>query len=299
VAINQAATPNDPNCQFALSTPARSVGADGASFAIGVTAPPNCRWEASPSVPWLEVAPDDVAQMPKSGSGSLTLRATGNAAADPRVGDATIAGQRLTVTQDGQATRACTYAASASTRQANAVGASGTLTVTTAAGCSWSLGLEPASEPWVTFVGGPRGVGPAVVGYTINENWTFSARSVDIVFRGDSGGTPATARVSQNGASCLYRPSLAALSLPAQEDWVRGQCIRVTTEPAGCQFTARYPSSWMAPYRDSWPPWRDGKELCFLWTANTTGAVRTGEILFEGLAGTNPPGRVAVTQAAR
>jgi hypothetical protein len=301
VAINQAATPNDTSCQFALSTPARSVAADGASFAVAVTTQANCRWEATSSVPWLEVTADDAAQMPRSGSGSITLRATGNAGADPRVGDATIAGQRLTVTQDGQATRACTYAATASTRQANAVGATGTLTITTTAGCSWSLGLDPPAESWVTFAGGGRGVGPAVMDYTIRENWTFTGRSADIVMRGDSGGTPTAIRVTQSGASCLYRVDPATMSLPVYEDLsYKGQCVRVTTEPAGCQFIARYPSSWMYyTYRAGSPPWRDGAEVCFLWAQNTTGAVRTAEILFEGLSGTNPPGRVAVTQAAR
>jgi hypothetical protein len=297
VAINQAATPNDASCQFALSTPARSVAADGASFVVAVTTQANCRWDAASSVPWLEVAADDLAQMPRSGSGSITMRATGNAAADPRVGDVTIAGQRLTVTQDGQATRACTYAAAASTRQASAVGAAGTLTISTTAGCSWSLGLEPATESWVTLPAGIHGVGPASLDYTIKENWTLNGRSVDVILRGDSGGPPASVRITQNAAGCLYRPDPPTMSLPAHEGWSYWEvCFRVTTEPAGCQFTARYPS-WLQTYRASAPPWSGG--LCFLWSQNTTGAVRTGEILIEGLSGLNPPGRVAVTQAAR
>lgn len=299
VAINQSATPNDPSCQFALSTPARSVPADGASFAIAVTTQPACRWEATSTVPWIELVTEDGAQMPRIGSGSITLRAVGNGAAEPRVGDATIAGQRLTVTQDGQTTRACTCAVSATTRQSDAVGAGGTLQISTAEGCSWSLGLEPATEPWVTLPPAIRGVGPTSLDYTIKENWTFNGRSVDVVVRGDSDGAPASVRITQNGAGCLYYTEPRTMSLPAHQGWSYWEvCFRVTTEPAGCQFNARYPS-WLQTYRAGPPPWHDGMILCFLWSENTTGAVRTSEVLIEGLSGRNPPARVAVTQAAR
>ena len=86
---------------------------------------------------WSTVSPEDSRPSPwGDGNGTVLVAVAENASAGQRTGSATIAGQAYGVTQDGQTAAACNYAISPVTLSASALGGPGSVSITTAAGCS-------------------------------------------------------------------------------------------------------------------------------------------------------------------
>ena len=59
----------------------------------------------------------------------------------------------------------CTYSISPTRASYPASGGSGTINVTTAAGCAWNA----SSSSWITITSGATGIGPGTVHYTVAQ----------------------------------------------------------------------------------------------------------------------------------
>jgi hypothetical protein len=210
------------------------------------------------------------------------------------MGSATIAGQTLGVTQDGQAAAACTYAISPAAQSSSALGGPGGVSITTVAGCSWQIEAEQGSVAWITINSGQRAAGPATVPYTIQPNQFLFSRTATIVVRGDSGNARLVQTVTQAGATCVYTVSSSS------SNWGAGggrAGITVFAEPGSCSWRASTDAGWITI--DAGASGTGGGVVDFRVSPNATGAPRSGEIVVGGLSGLNPPARHRVTQAAQ
>jgi Viral BACON domain/Putative binding domain, N-terminal len=165
-----------PVCAPALSAVSVSLPAAASTGSVGVVVAAGCTWSASSPAAWLTVTSGSTG----SGNGTVTVTVDANTGSAQRTGTATIAGRTLVVTQMGGA--ACTYTVIPATITAPASGTTGTITVTTATGCSWSTFGTPA---WMTIANGSE-TGSGTVTYTVAANSGTTSRSATLLIGGRS-----------------------------------------------------------------------------------------------------------------
>ncbi len=78
---------------------------------------------------------------------------------------------------------ACTYTISPASQSFGASGGTGSVTVTTQAGCAWSAA---SSASWLAVTTGSSGTGTGTVGYTVAANTAATARTAGITVAGNS-----------------------------------------------------------------------------------------------------------------
>jgi hypothetical protein len=297
-AVSQDGTPNDPSCRFELRPASRSISAAGGNFLVMVFAPFGCRWTFASGPAWLQIVPEGEGAPNGNGNGSVEAHVAANPDPAPRSGQASIAGLSLSVVQDGQAAAACTYALSPPTQAFVAAGGAATLSIATAAGCSWRLDAEQGAEPWVSVNQGQRGSGPAVIPYTVLPNRTFAGRVATIVVTGDSGNARPVQTVTQAAATCLYTVSPAQAAYGWSGNWEDSQpyWAKVTTSPSDCSWTARSEVSWMEVPSSTG---RGAGWIGYRVRPNTGVDARKGTIVVSGLTGVNPTAVIEVTQTVR
>ena len=153
-------------CTYAISPASVNVSAAAASGAISVTTQAGCAWSAASQSGFLTF---------QNGTGRTGPGTVGfSVAANPgglRAGTATVAGKAFTVSQ---AAGICTYAVSPSSISISAAAASGTIAVTTQAGCAWNA---ITLSDFVAFQNGTGRSGSGTVGYTAEANSSSNART--------------------------------------------------------------------------------------------------------------------------
>lgn len=282
-------------CTYELRPPVRSFAATPSSAEVRVFAPYGCKWAFEGNGSWITVGPEDSGPSPwGDGNGTVVVLVAENASAGPRTGNATVGGQTFGVTQDGQAAAACTYAIGPAAHAVSASGGPGSVSITTAAGCSWWTEIEQGGQPWITFPSGQRGAGPVAIPYTVQPNQSLSSRTANVVVHGDSGNVRLVQIVTQAGATCLYAVS------PSSSNWGAGggrAGISASAEPGTCSWRATTDAAWITI--DAGASGTGGGLVEFRVAPNATGASRSGEVVISGLSGQNPPARHRVTQAAQ
>ena len=112
-------------------------------------------------------------------------------------------------------------------------GGPGTVTISTARDCTWSIATD---APWVTITGDRSGQGQAAVPYTVAENPVPSARTGSIAVGADK------VSVTQAGAPCQFQLSRTRDSIGAAGGHLS---VNVTTIP-GCSWSAATTAPWIA-----------------------------------------------------
>ena len=161
-------------CRYEVTPPNQSVGAGAGGGSVTVTTSAECAWTANTDVGWISVEP------PRDGSGrgtvGFTVAANGG---NERSGTITIAGQRSIVTQAGAAAP-CTFAISPSSQNIAASGGTGTVAMSTQAGCRWSATSDAS---WITVASGGSGAGNGSIGFSVAAN-TGAARTGTLTIGG-------------------------------------------------------------------------------------------------------------------
>jgi len=160
-------------CTYTLSPTSLSVGAGGGAQSVSVTAPAGCAWTASTSASWITLTTTS-----GSGNGTVSFTVAANGTTSSRTGSVTIGGQTLTVTQAGLV---CTYSLSPVSQSFPKQGGTGTVSVTTPAGCSWTA---TPSHSWVTVTAGSSGSGSGSVAFSVARNDSAPARSATLTIGG-------------------------------------------------------------------------------------------------------------------
>ena len=260
VTVTQAAVA----CSYSISPDRESVDASAATRTISVSTSNACSWTASSNVPWIAIA----SGASGTGSGSVSL----NIAANPgvaRSGTATIAGQSLTVNQ-AASVASCTYSISPTTRNVAAGADTGTVSVTSASGCTWTAS---SNTSWLTITSGQSGTGNGTVGYAVQAN-AGGARTGTLTIAGQ------TFTVSQAAAVCSYAIS------------PNDQRVGPNAGSGTISVSTTSNCTWTASSNDSWITVTAGASgtgngtVTFSYTGNNGTSRRTGTLTVAGTTAT-------------
>lgn len=214
-------------CAPSISSSSASVPASGGIVQVGVTAASGCAWTAVTSTPWVVVS----SGASGSGNGTVKLNVAVNSATLPRSATVTIAGQTFTV--DQAASAACVYFVTPSSLFAAAAGLTGSMSVSTTAGCDWSAAGMPS---WVTL-SQESGSGAELLTYTVEPNTgplrtaTFQVAGQSVKFTQATVGTTA-------GCATLSPDSISAGGV--------GSSSSVTiTASDSCSWSVVSTASWL------------------------------------------------------
>ena len=239
-------------CSFAINPTAQTVPAGGAAVNVTVSTEGSCAWTASSNAPWLVVASGS------SGSGNGTVRVDAQPnTSGPRSGTVTIAGQTLTVSQEG----GCSFVVAPETLGAPAGGGNGRVDITTAASCAWNA---TSMAGWITITSPASGTGNGSVDFSMAAN-TGPARSGTLQVAGR------TVTVNQDSGCTM-------VLTPTSETIIAGGgagTFAVSTS-AGCTWTAASTAPWITVTNGS--PGTGNGTVQYTVTANATGAPRSGTI---------------------
>ena len=245
-AVNQ-----DNGCTYGLSATNAAVNASGGAGLVAVTAGAGCGWTAASNVGWLTIT---------SGATGIGVDIVGYLIATNhgpvRSGTLTIAGQSYAVNQ----ANGCTYALSTTSTNVLESGGTGSMAVTTAAGCEWSA--TSTAPDWLHTSSGGGGPGP--VNFTVDANVSTNTRSADLLVQGQA------FTVYQTPVICSYTLAEASTNLPARGG--RGTVLVNVATP--CLWSAASTVDWLATSSTG----LGAGHLQFTGAPNTTTSNRTGRI---------------------
>lgn len=158
--------------KIAVTGATQSVAADGGAVGWTVTAAPGCRFEAADFPAWLTPASGAPLQMTETGTMPVVFTAAANATGAARSASFLVGNNAVTVTQAASPTCPA-MPAIASIPLLRSYATTGTISVTAAASCPWTISALPS---WVTATSTPAGTGNGSVNFAVAAN-TGAARS--------------------------------------------------------------------------------------------------------------------------
>lgn len=164
-------------CLNPLSPSSTSFASTGGEGSITVTGSAGCSWMATSNAPWINItsAPSN------TGNGIVTYVVRDNFSSASRQGTIDIGGLIFTVTQEGQAAATCAYSISPRSAVFNASGGTGSISITTGAGCAWEA---VSSASWITITSNCCAIASGHVTYVVAPNASGSGRTGAITVAG-------------------------------------------------------------------------------------------------------------------
>jgi hypothetical protein len=145
-----------PGCVTSVAPLSEVAQLSGAAGTIHLTAPDTCTWSATSDSPWLTITSGAAG----TGSADIAYSAAINTGDAPRTGNITVGSETFVVFQKGISM--CGFSISPGSSLTDMNASSGTITVTTAAECSWTA---TPSDSWISISSGTTGTGPGAVQY--------------------------------------------------------------------------------------------------------------------------------------
>jgi hypothetical protein len=257
--------PNPPtSCSYSIDPRNDSVPVLGGTGTVNVSTTSACRWTAASNASWITIT----SGASGTGSGSVSLNVAANSGA-ARNGTATIASQTFTVSQAAYVA-SCIYSISPTTRNVAAGADTGTVSVTSASGCTWTAS---SNAPWLTISSGQSGTGNGTVGYVVQMN-VGGPRTGTLTIAGQ------TFTVAQAAALCSY-----AISPNSQR-------VGPNAGSGTISVSTTSNCTWTASSNDSWVTVTGGASgtgngtVTFSYTGNTGTSRRTGTLTVAGRTAT-------------
>ena len=145
-------------CTYTLQPPSVPVGASADNNSTMMKADNGCTWTATSNASWLTITSGSSG----NGNGNINFNIAANTG-PARTGTLTIGGQTFTVSQ----ANGCTYTLSSMSASFTNLGGTGSVMVTTAAGCTWTA---VSNATWITVTSGSSGNGNGTVLYAVGLN---------------------------------------------------------------------------------------------------------------------------------
>ncbi|MBI3651642.1 MAG: fibronectin type III domain-containing protein [Acidobacteria bacterium] len=218
--------PQGASCSYTISPTSQAMSASGGTGSVNVSAGAGCTWTALSNDLWITVT----SGASGTGNGVVGYSVTANSGA-ARSGTVTIAGQTFTLNQ--ASAPGCTYSISPISQAFTANGGTGSVSVTTTAGCAWTAASNAA---WITITTGASGTGNGTVNYAVSANSVTSPRTGTLTLAGQ------VFTVNQDAApGCTFSISPTALNVSA----AAGSGTVSVTTTAGCSWTATSNAAWI------------------------------------------------------
>jgi hypothetical protein len=216
------------SCVSSISPASNSFLAAGGSGLINVSAALNCNWTSTSLDSWITI----ISGATGAGSQKVKYNVAANPSSSTRIGSIIIGGFVHTVTQAGST---CNFSISPTSQNFVSAGGSGTVNVTTQAGCAWSA---VSNDGFITINSGASGTGNGTVSYTVTTNISAAPRTGTMTIAGQ------TFTVTQDAApgACVYSIS------PTSQNFtiVGGNGNVAVTATAGCAWTAISNAGWIS-----------------------------------------------------
>ena len=152
--------PTPAKCQVSLDPSSNSVVATGGKGTVSVSTQPECAWTASSQANWIsELAPTS-----GQGNGQVAFQVPANPLPVARQGEIEINGNRVAVSQEAAP---CGFDITPRSLAIPNTAGTRTVTVTAAAGCTWSASSNAA---WITVTTGATGTGNGSMGFSVTAN---------------------------------------------------------------------------------------------------------------------------------
>ena len=259
-----------PKCQVTLTGPQAAIAASGGSGTVAVNAAPECAWSASTQATWLT----DLSPASGQGTGNIQFNAAPNPNLAPRQGDIAVSGTLVHVSQDPAL---CSFQLTPQALSMAFAGGPGSVTVTTAAGCTWSA---VSQVNWITITSARDNTGAGTVTINVAAQTDATSRTGSITVAGQ------TVAVSQASRNCSYSINSSAADSPT----AGGTGSVAVTAPTGCTWTATSNAAWITVTAGA--SGTGAGNVTYTVAANT-GAARTGTLLIAGqsftVKQTSPP----------
>ena len=166
----------------------------------------------------------------------------------------------------GPSATKCQVAATAAPVQFTAGGGTGTLNITAARECGWTLGVQSS---WVSVNGSNAGSGDASLSYSVANNPAALVRTAEIVVEDQH------VQLTQAAAACTYALSRSGDGIGAAGGALKFDVLTLT----GCSWTASTSSSWIS---FTTPSSGSAAASVGVSVAANAGAARTGAIVVSG-----------------
>ena len=212
-------------CSYTLSATNAAYDANGGSGTVDVTAPDGCSWTADSNDGWITITAGS-----GSGNGTVSYSVATNTSSSTLTGAVVIAGQTLTVIEDGAP---CSYTLSATNISYSASGGSDSVTVTAPDSCAWTA---VSNDGWISITDGGNGTGNGTVNFLASANISSDTLTGTITVAGQ------TFTVIEAGVECVQ--TLSAISASYSADGGSGP-INVTA-PVGCGWTLTSNDGWIS-----------------------------------------------------
>jgi hypothetical protein len=155
----------ESGCAITLSPTNQNLSAGGGSSFVEVTTGGGCTWSAASNASWINITSSG---SESSGAVFYSVAANNGPA---RTGTLTIGGQTFTVTQAS----GCTYSINPTAQNFNSSGGTGSVSVTSNAGCAWTA--QSNSPSFITITPGASGAGDGAVGFSVAANTSADQRT--------------------------------------------------------------------------------------------------------------------------
>lgn len=243
-------------CSFQLPQSFASFPQAGGNGSVDVHASSAlCQWSATSNASWIAIT------SAASGKGSASIAfSVAPTTGPPRTGTLTIAGASFSVTQ----TAGCAYDVAPLSVTVDPSGGARTLTVTTAAGCSWTAA---AHDAWITVTAGAAATGSGTVGVSV-AGTNGPSRSGTLTVAGQT-----VTVVQSQGCAFSIAPTTASVSPSGGNQTV------AVTAGSGCPWTAQSEASWITVASGASG---SGNGAVTVNVASTSGPARSGTVTIAG-----------------
>jgi len=164
--------PPPPVCTYAISKNEAWFSYPGGTGTVNVMSAAGCQWAAVSNAGWLQV----IGGASGAGNGIVNYRVLENTGSSQRIGTFMIAGQTLTVTQEGNP-GPCQVTLVPSSQVFSAAAATSSLGVFAGPGCDWTA---ITNVSWIMLTT-TSGTGNGTVSYKVSANTTGKLRTGNII----------------------------------------------------------------------------------------------------------------------
>ncbi|HMJ06189.1 MAG TPA: BACON domain-containing carbohydrate-binding protein, partial [Chthoniobacterales bacterium] len=192
VTIEQVTTP----CSYEVSpTTEQHYGSAGGAGSTSISTTNGCPWTVTTDSSWIILG---VSNGSGSGPSTVTYWVNANTATSSRSGTITVAGQVITVTQEGIT---CSYDISPANRSFTADGGSAYVNMAAADACNWTA---TSNDSWITVTSGGSGSGWGTIYYSVAENTSGAPRTGTLSIVGQTFTVFQTAEATQSSPDILW-----------------------------------------------------------------------------------------------
>ncbi|HEX8288818.1 MAG TPA: BACON domain-containing carbohydrate-binding protein [Pyrinomonadaceae bacterium] len=209
-------------CAYNLSSSSTNIAAAGGTGTFNVNSGAGCTWTAVTSESWITISNGGN----RSGTGAVNFSVAANNG-PARSGTITVNGKTFTVNQAS----GCVFNLSQTTFNISAGGGTGTVNVSTVAGCQWNAA---SNVSWIRIQVGISGTGDGFVQFIVDGNISPS-RSGTLTIGG------VTVTVNQDNG-CNYILSATTLNINEEGG---NRSVNLTAGP-GCTWNAASNADWIS-----------------------------------------------------